>query len=183
MIDNLLFQWNKVKDHKPVPRMEEIKNRLPAQYSCLTLHRPSNVDSKESLQEIFKALKTISNKVPILFPCHPRTLKNIKKFGLTSQLSKLDTKSTPLKKGIYLLEPLGYNEFLYFWKDSALMLTDSGGLQEETTALKIPCVTIRENTERPITITEGTNILVGQDMQRLHAEARRDRSGVLRHGV
>jgi UDP-N-acetylglucosamine 2-epimerase (non-hydrolysing) len=121
-------------------------------YAVVTLHRPSNVDDKEKLKGILSALKEISKDMVIYFPMHPRTKKNIKQFSLSHVL-----KSSNIK----IMKPLSYLQFLKLWKDACLVLTDSGGIQEETTALGIPCFTIRENTERPITIHEGTNTLVG----------------------
>jgi UDP-N-acetylglucosamine 2-epimerase (non-hydrolysing) len=134
---------------------EEIGLR-PGAYGVLTLHRPSNVDEPERLREIFGALSEIAAGLPILFPMHPRTRKRVEKLGLR------DIAATPSPSGgIYLTEPLGYVDFLSLTMHARLVLTDSGGLQEETTILNIPCVTLRENTERPITITEGTNRLGG----------------------
>jgi UDP-N-acetylglucosamine 2-epimerase (non-hydrolysing) len=103
-------------------------------------------------------VREISDFAPVVFPIHPRTLKNIETFGLKSLL---DTKN------IITTQPLDYNDFLYLWRDSCLVLTDSGGLQEETTALKIPCLTVRENTERPVTAEIGSNIVVGTDVEKI----------------
>lgn len=118
-------------------------------YAVATLHRPSNVDSAETLEPILRALAEIhAGQLPIVFPVHPRTRKQISVFGLE-----------PLLEGLTVLEPLGYSEMLSLTAGAALVLTDSGGLQEETTALGIPCITLREQTERPITVSEGTNRL------------------------
>jgi len=114
----------------------------------MTLHRPSNVDSKETLEGIARVLGSIAGEAPIIFPVHPRTSKMLDQFGIG------------LSKNIYQLPSLGFLESLYLWKDAVLVITDSGGLQEETTALGIPCLTLRENTERPVTVVEGTNRLV-----------------------
>lgn len=121
-------------------------------YAVLTLHRPGNVDDEKKCLEIMGAISQISRDLPVYFPVHPRTKKMIETFNLEKEL---------FMQAIHFLPPLPYREFLYLWKDAALVLTDSGGLQEETTALGVPCFTIRENTERPITIEEGTNTLVG----------------------
>ncbi len=121
-------------------------------YAVVTLHRPSNVDDKVKLRGILMALKDISEDMDVVFPMHPRTDKNINKFGLNSLFDDSRIKVMP---------PKSYLDFLLLWKNASLVLTDSGGIQEETTALGIPCFTIRENTERPITVEEGTNILVG----------------------
>ena len=114
----------------------------------MTLHRPSNVDEKTTLETIVAVLNRIAIATPIVFPVHPRTSKMLEQFGIE------------LSKNIYQLPPLGFLESLYLWKDAALVITDSGGLQEETTGLGIPCLTLRENTERPVTVAEGTNKLV-----------------------
>jgi len=125
-------------------------------YVVVTLHRPSNVDDRDTLSGIMDALVQISKDMPIFFPIHPRTKNNLEAFNL---MDKIDGKD------FELLPPLPYMKFLRLWKDASLVLTDSGGLQEETTALGIPCFTIRENTERPVTIEEGTNTLVGTSRQ------------------
>jgi UDP-N-acetylglucosamine 2-epimerase (non-hydrolysing) len=149
MIDNLLYQLQKLQQEDS-SRFESntLKEKL-GRYAFLTLHRPSNVDVKEVLSGIASALIEISQKTPIVFPIHPRTRKMIDEFGIK------------LSKDVHILEPLGFRESLFLWKDAVMVMTDSGGLQEETTALGVPCITIRENTERPITIEMGTNILAG----------------------
>ena len=180
MIDNLFYQLKKFGDKVPSELAENIKKRLPDKYICMTMHRPSNVDDEETLTRIIKALKAVSEKAPIIFPCHPRTKKQIEMFGfqgafktLTLNLSTLNTSINSvqavehLTNGIYLSEPLGYDDFLYLWKDAFCVITDSGGMQEETTALKIPCITIRENTERPITVELGSNAVVGTDPEKI----------------
>ena len=118
-------------------------------YAFMTLHRPSNVDDKKTFMGIAGALNEIARDMVILFPVHPRTKKMMAQFKIK------------FSENIKLLPPLGFKESLFLWKDAKVVLTDSGGLQEETTALKIPCVTIRENTERPITVELGTNVLAG----------------------
>ena len=118
----------------------------------MTLHRPSNVDSKDALEPLIRTMIKISNFIPILFPVHPRTKIRLDTFGLTPLFENAN---------ILLTEPLGYLDFISIMAGSKIVLTDSGGLQEETTALGLPCLTLRENTERPITIHEGTNQLVG----------------------
>lgn len=142
-------------------------------YAVCTLHRPSNVDNPETLGGILNALSTISQDLPIFFPIHPRTQKNIDSFGLSRVIESANIKTMP---------PQSYLDFLSLWKDAALVLTDSGGLQEETTALGIPCFTIRENTERPITIEEGTNVLVGTMSDGILAEYGKFRSGKRKTG-
>ena len=123
-------------------------------YSVLTLHRPSNVDESEILKNLLEIIVKISIRTPVIFPQHPRTKGNIAKFGLDKILDN---------QNILLLPPMGYFEMLGLMKDARVVLTDSGGIQEETTALGVPCITLRNNTERPITVTEGTNTVVGQD--------------------
>lgn len=124
-------------------------------FALLTLHRPSNVDTPSTLNSILTTINKISTVIPIVFPVHPRTKSNIDKLGF----SFLDT--------VTCIAPVGYLECLKLQQKATLVITDSGGIQEETTALEIPCLTVRENTERPVTVTEGSNILVGQDMDKL----------------
>jgi len=133
-------------------------------YAVLTLHRPSNVDRKEILAPIWGAISEIARDVPVLFPVHPRTRGKIAEFGLDAA-------------GVTMIDPVGYLDMLYSVKGSALVLTDSGGLQEETTALGVPCVTIRENTERPSTVEVGTNYLAGTRPEAILSAARRILSG------
>lgn len=143
-------------------------------YALLTLHRPSNVDNREIFRNILKALQKVSQRIPIIFPVHPRTKKQIKSFGYVRyfNLLKSDISSLKeLKSSINLLDPLSYLEFLYLMSHAKFVLTDSGGIQEETTILGTPCLTIRENTERPITIEEGTNVLVGTDPAKIIRES------------
>jgi len=120
----------------------------PGQYALVTLHRPANVDHPEVLRMIMKVLGGVGKKMPVLFPVHPRTRQRLAEFGIEP-------------RNIRLVDPLGYLDFLGLMSKSRLVLTDSGGIQEETTALRVPCVTIRENTERPVTVEQGTNILAG----------------------
>ena len=131
-------------------------------YGLLTMHRPSNVDDQSVLEPLLRALGTCSCSLPILFPVHPRTKKQIDLFGLEHILED--------HPDLKILPPLGYLEFLGLQSGAKIILTDSGGIQEESTALGIPCLTLRENTERPITITEGTNILIGSNSEKLLEE-------------
>jgi UDP-N-acetylglucosamine 2-epimerase (non-hydrolysing) len=126
----------------------------------MTLHRPSNVDCRETFGRIAAALNEIAEEKPIFFPVHPRTRKMIEEFGIQ------------LSDRIVQFPPLGFRESLFLWKDAHCVLTDSGGLQEETTALGVPCVTIRENTERPITVEIGTNVLAGTGREAILAAYR-----------
>ena len=123
-------------------------------YGVVTLHRPSNVDSAETLGPLLELLNEISIRLPLIFALHPRTRNNVERFGLGHLLAS---------PGIVCLPPQGYLEMLGLMAGASLVLTDSGGIQEETTALAVPCITLRENTERPITIEQGTNILAGCD--------------------
>lgn len=151
MVDNVLYQRDKLS-HVDTTQFET--NKFKSQhvaYGVVTLHRPSNVDDAATFKGIGRALHQIAETLPLIFPVHPRTRANLDKFGID------------LGPNVTLTGPLAYMEFLDLWKDSAVVLTDSGGLQEETTALGVPCLTLRENTERPITVEEGTNVVVGVD--------------------
>jgi UDP-N-acetylglucosamine 2-epimerase (non-hydrolysing) len=132
-------------------------------YALITLHRPSNVDDMSILKRIIEALEDISRQLPVLFPIHPRTRQRLVQWGL----------KVPSNGRLQVLDPVGYLEFLSLQRQATVVITDSGGIQEETTYLGVPCLTIRESTERPVTVTLGTNILVGQDMHRLRAEVER----------
>lgn len=134
---------------RAVPSAQTLGAVVP-QYAVLTLHRPSNVDDPKILAALLDVIGEINRSLPVVMPLHPRTRGNIEKFGLTAKLD-----------GLHVLPPLGYLEMLGLMRDAKLVLTDSGGIQEETTALGVPCLTLRENTERPITIEAGTNTLVG----------------------
>ena len=145
-------------------------------YAAVTMHRPSNVDDAEVLRDILAALEKIAEQLPIVFPIHPRTLKMVQEFGLMSFLQ------SDAKKKIILTEPMGYLEFLNLNMNSRMVLTDSGGLQEETTVLGIPCITMRNNTERPVTCEQGTNVLVGNSGSAIYTAAERVLSGDARSG-
>jgi UDP-N-acetylglucosamine 2-epimerase (non-hydrolysing) len=128
------------------------------EFAVLTLHRPSNVDDPATLAALLNVIGEINRSLPVVLPLHPRTRTNIEKFGLTERLD-----------GLRILPPVGYLEMLGLMRDARLVLTDSGGIQEETTALGVPCLTLRHNTERPITLVEGTNTLVGPDPTAIRA--------------
>ena len=161
MVDNVLYQAAKLESVDLSGfETSEFKARN-ARYGVVTLHRPSNVDDEATMRRIAEALVTVSAQLPLIFPVHPRTRGNLEKSGID------------LGSNVALVRPLAYMEFLNLWKDAAVVLTDSGGLQEETTALGVPCVTIRENTERPVTVDEGTNVLVGTDPLKIVSEARK----------
>lgn len=151
MIDNLLYQNGKFGNGGIDVRALSTYPLKPEKgsYAFLTLHRPSNVDEPGTFRGIASALNELAEEIPIVFPVHPRTRKMAEQFGVQ------------FSDRIALLSPLSFTESLFLWKDARVVLTDSGGLQEETTALGVPCVTIRENTERPITVDVGTNVLAG----------------------
>jgi UDP-N-acetylglucosamine 2-epimerase (non-hydrolysing) len=145
-------------------------NGFPERLALVTLHRPANVDNSENLKNILDSLLEVSERMPIVFPVHPRTRQRISEFGLDA--SKL-----------HLLDPLPYIEFLGLQTRAAVVITDSGGIQEETTFLGVPCLTMRENTERPITVTLGTNILVGDDRAKLSTEFKKILDGKGKKGT
>lgn len=159
MIDSLMKLLERAKG-------SNIRDQLKvsdSNYAVLTLHRPSNVDDRETLSRILGALETTGERLPIIFPVHPRTRKAIRELGLEPKLQA--------GRGLHVIEPLGYLDFLRLYSGARLVLTDSGGIQEETTVLGIPCVTLRENTERPITVEMGTNTIVGTDPHRITTAA------------
>ncbi len=160
MIDSL----RKIK--KTVQKSKILKKNgiREKKYASLTIHRPSNVDDKETLQNILNAVAVIQKEIPVVFPVHPRTMKMIMKFRLLSFIKNLEN--------LILIEPLGYLDFAKLMVSSKLVMTDSGGIQEETTILNIPCLTIRENTERPITVFEGTNTIVGNSTENIVSKAK-----------
>jgi len=143
-------------------------------YALLTLHRPSNVDHRETFLSILEGLKELSASCPIFFSAHPRTRKRISEFGLESFFQLEDgnpaasgAQGNSARNGIHLLEPVGYLDFLCLMKHASLVVTDSGGIQEETTGLGVPCITVRENTERPVTVTCGTNTIAGTQTENI----------------
>lgn len=161
MIDTLI----KYKD-KAISASSGIMQELgleKASYVIMTLHRPSNVDIKENFAGILEALWEIQKHIKIVFPIHPRTKNRISKFGFSDKVSQM--------KNLIILEPLGYLKFMGLMINSKFALTDSGGMQTESTVINIPCLTMRENTERPETIREGTNTLVGNDTQTIISES------------
>lgn len=134
-------------------------------YGLLTLHRPSNVDNRETFLSILEGLEELIADRPMVFPVHPRTRQRIAEFGLAGYLGWDGANSS--NKGIILTEPLGYLDFLCLMKHASIVVTDSGGIQEETTVLRVPCVTVRENTERPVTVERGMNIIAGTRKERI----------------
>ena len=157
MIDTLLA--NKAKSDQ-----SQILSQLglsPRGYALLTLHRPSNVDDQAVFLRIFEAVADMARRMPVVFPVHPRTLNRMARFGLEDHMAALPN--------LKLIEPQGYLDFLKLTAEAKVVLTDSGGVQEETTILNVPCITLRENTERPVTIFEGTNTLVGTETDKILA--------------
>ena len=152
--------------HLERSRQSRIKEQLALtqqSYGVLTLHRPANVDDAAAFGRILEALEKISAELPIVFPVHPRTRKTIAELGFEKRIEQTE--------GLRLIDPLGYLDFLSLYSGARLVLTDSGGVQEETSVLGIPCLTLRENTERPITVKLGTNQIVGSDPDKIVAAA------------
>ena len=146
------------------------RNRLPERYALVTLHRPANVDDGEILKRILQSLLEVSQDLSVIFPAHPRTRKRIADFGLQADQ-------------LQILDPLSYLEFLGMQSRATVVITDSGGIQEETTYLGVPCLTLRENTERPVTVSLGTNVLVGRDPEKLCSELSRVLAGNAKKGT
>ena len=188
MIDSLLAYKDQA-DKSPALDTLGLRDAsgLVRQFALLTLHRPSNVDERATFQSILEGLKELASSCPIMFAAHPRTRKRITEFGLEQyfHFDDLENGGAPapvnlVPNGIHLLNPLGYIDFMSVMKNAAIVVTDSGGIQEETTCLGVPCVTVRENTERPVTVTRGTNVIAGthtDDIRRAiatHSQKSRD---------
>jgi len=146
------------------------KNGFPDRYALVTLHRPSNVDDSQTLKSVLQSLLDINEDLDVIFPVHPRTRQRIAAFGLNVEK-------------LHLLEPLPYIEFLALQRRAVVVITDSGGIQEETTYLGVPCVTLRNNTERPITVTLGTNVVIGQGSSKLASELSKIFAGRTKKGT
>ncbi|MDP4176545.1 MAG: UDP-N-acetylglucosamine 2-epimerase (non-hydrolyzing) [Bacteroidota bacterium] len=157
MIDSLVHYLPKA-DQSDILQCYGLKEKG---YVLVTLHRPSNVDSKEYLRELIELLNVISNERKLIFPIHPRTKNNMKSFNLDGLLGS----------NVVLTDPVGYIDFLCLTKNSELIITDSGGIQEESTYLGVQCLTVRNNTERPVTVEMGTNQLIGTDLKRVELAA------------
>jgi UDP-N-acetylglucosamine 2-epimerase (non-hydrolysing) len=155
MIDSLFTQLKRASEST----VREDLGVADTDYATLTLHRPSNVDDRAALARILDALDQVSRRLPIIFPVHPRTRERIEEFGFMDNIRRA--------RDLRLIEPLGYLDFLRLLSGTRLVLTDSGGIQEETTALSIPCLTLRGNTERPVTVHMGTNRIVGTDTEKI----------------
>ncbi|MCC6963589.1 MAG: UDP-N-acetylglucosamine 2-epimerase (non-hydrolyzing) [candidate division Zixibacteria bacterium] len=154
MIDSLL-ETIKVAERSEV--LEQL-GLQPQGYALMTLHRPSNVDHPETLRYVLETIGQVAQRIPVVFPCHPRTQQNIARFGLEAATQQ---------GNLMITEPLGYVDFCRLTHKCKFVLTDSGGIQEETTYLQIPCITMRENTERPITVDVGTNVMTGNDRAKI----------------
>ena len=150
MIDSLVMNLDKAQDSAILDQLKLQKRN----YILVTLHRPSNVDEEDVLTRLVHMFGDIEKEIPVIFPIHPRTLKMIEQYGLKKRVEEM--------KNLVLLEPQGYLDFLSLMMNAKALLTDSGGIQEETTYLGIPCITMRENTERPITAELGTNVVAGR---------------------
>ena len=167
MIDSLVANLE-------IAKKSDILEKLgltPGTYIAMTMHRPANVDEEDKLRELFEYIIEVSEKMPIVFPCHPRTKKRLEDFGIAGNA-----------KGLKMIEPLGYLDFLKLQSNANFVLTDSGGVQEETTYLKIPCITMRENTERPSTVDIGSNIIVGVNPKNIKDAAMRTINGERKKG-
>lgn len=158
MIDSLVGSLEACKDSTILKDM----NLEPQQYAVVTMHRPSNVDNADLLKELLSTLNDIGKQLPIIFPCHPRTKHRMAEKGV---LDSIDTNN------LKIIDPVGYLDFLRLQSQARLVLTDSGGVQEETTYLQIPCITMRHNTERPVTVDVGSNVLVGPNPDKIRKAA------------
>lgn len=164
MIDTLARNLERIAERGIGPGVDA----GPQGYAALTLHRPSNVDDREALARIAGALGEIAGRLPVFFPVHPRTRGRIKEFGPGDIFRPFEAAA---RAGVRTMEPLGALEFLALMRGARFVLTDSGGIQEETTFLGIPCITLRENTERPVTVEIGTNVIVGTDAVKIREAA------------
>jgi len=183
MIDSLLSSKDRA-DKSPILEQFGLRDGSSGssrRYVLLTLHRPSNVDNRETFLSILEGINGLSTAYPVLFSAHPRTRKRITEFGLEHffRLGEEVTDAPPAMRtpGIHVLNPLGYLDFLCLMKHAALVVTDSGGIQEETTCLRVPCVTVRENTERPVTVTQGTNVIAGTNADNIRKAVEDQLSG------
>ncbi|MFW2479804.1 MAG: non-hydrolyzing UDP-N-acetylglucosamine 2-epimerase, partial [Lentimonas sp.] len=165
MIDTLVRLLPKAQQPSP----DDLKLEDGREFALVTLHRPSNVDDAEALTQIVNRLNNLSKEMQVIFPIHPRTAARMKDLGLNAD-------------GLTMCGPLGYLEFLWLQKNARMVLTDSGGIQEETTYLGVPCLTLRDNTERPITVIEGTNVLIGRDFDLLGSEIDKVVAGKAKQG-
>jgi UDP-N-acetylglucosamine 2-epimerase (non-hydrolysing) len=159
-VGNVMIDTLRRNLQRAVPADQTCPGLSAKGYVVLTLHRPANVDHRPVLERLLQTVAGIARRLPVVFPLHPRTRKMVAAFELNRHLDS---------PGIHVLPPLGYLEMVGLMRDARLVLTDSGGIQEETTALGVPCLTLRENTERPVTVEEGTNTVVGSDAAKIRA--------------
>lgn len=175
MVDSLLFNKARADQSRILARLKLTEKG----YALLTLHRPSNVDEKRSLTSIIDAITEISERIPVIFPAHPRTQKKLREFDINIPATVITNpdehnkhnERNKLNGQLLIIPPLSYLDFLKLEMHAKFVMTDSGGIQEETTVLNVPCLTLRDTTERPITITQGTNVLVGKTHQKIIKEA------------
>jgi UDP-N-acetylglucosamine 2-epimerase (non-hydrolysing) len=172
MIDSLL---------SVLPTINSRRN-LQEEYALVTLHRPSNVDSRGQLLHVIEILQSVSRELPVLFFAHPRTRARITDFGLEAMFRYQESPDAGFTEGIYLLDPVGYVEFLTYTSHAKIVLTDSGGIQEETTYLGIPCITLRNTTERPVTVEVGTNVIAGLDKDAIMSHVGQIMQGTYKKG-
>ena len=170
MIDTLLHHLQRAQSSAVLTEL----NLAPTEFAVLTLHRPSNVDAKEQFLEIFTALAEIQKRIKIVFPIHPRSRQRLEQFGLSDRSGELPN--------LIMTEPLGYLDFLQLMSKAKFVLTDSGGIQEETTVMNIPCLTLRQNTERPVTVSQGSNLVIGSRADRIVQESMRILNGDFKTG-
>ncbi|MBF0186510.1 MAG: UDP-N-acetylglucosamine 2-epimerase (non-hydrolyzing) [Magnetococcales bacterium] len=181
MIDSLTSALPKIPKASDVvaeqfPELDDFSTE-PGSYGVMTLHRPANVDDPEMFERIAQTIRDVSRRIPLIFPVHPRTQARIKQFGLEMLIGSPPRPGLPTGR-ILMMPPVGYMEILSLMAGAKMVLTDSGGIQEETTALGIPCLTMRENTERPITVEQGANTIVGTDPDVILSEV----NAILQHG-
>jgi UDP-N-acetylglucosamine 2-epimerase (non-hydrolysing) len=158
MIDSLVFYQKKAAELSILPSLM----LSPKNYALVTLHRPSNVDTREGLETVLEMLTDCAKKIPVVFPVHPRTRRNLETFGLKKRIEQIS--------GLQIIDPQGYLEFLHLLEQARFVLTDSGGVQEESTFLQVPCLTFRSSTERPVTVSLGTNELMAELLPKKVAE-------------
>jgi UDP-N-acetylglucosamine 2-epimerase (non-hydrolysing) len=170
MIDNLI----KYKELSKKSSILHSLNLHTNEFAVLTMHRPSNVDTMNNLSNLIDAFNEIQKQIPIVYPVHPRTKQSIFDFGFGKRIDEMNN--------MKMIEPLGYLDFLHLMSNARFVITDSGGIQEETTILQIPCLTIREETERPVTVTEGTNVVVGSDKGKILSETTKILNNNLKQG-
>ena len=168
MIDSLVNYSENIDHSQIIENLRIEKNN----YVLATFHRPSNVDKHENIEQIIFALNNISKRCPVVFPVHPRTMNKLKETGLIDRISS----------NLQLTEPIGYVDFLSLTKNAALVVTDSGGIQEETTFMGVQCLTVRNSTERPVTCIIGTNQMIGQDYEKLQQKANEILDGHIKQG-